>query len=493
MAHARELAGFGAILAGVTAVVAWEGTRVFDFFDMSVLMDAGWRVACGQQIYRDFYFNAGPVHPYLHALFFRLFGFGTAALLAHVAVLNAAVMAATWVAVRRELPAGTTALCTLAAGLCFYGIIAHPWYNQSACFFVVLAALCVMRLQPLDGARRAALAGFAAGVGCGLAVLTRVDFGTGASATFAIALASAGPRRGAALGGLAAGLAVGIGAVFATLPVGEFLFQMSEYVPRSRLVFWPRLVEVAGRTPSLALLAAALVARRRCGPRNDPVRTQRFWLLAGLLGTSFLTGYTSYMRLSSNCPLLATELLLLALLAGERGRRLVNVLLVGAVAAAVYLMHTHDVWAWRRSNLGADYPLKSAPMAGWLCERRMGEAVDAAVAAIATRVPRGDSLFVFPDTTVIYALAGRESWRGAPAIFLLGARESSPPPGALTERFRTQFLNQPPRWIVLHHERESPITDTARFLERLALDKFLHDRYRRVAVWNDIELLRLEP
>lgn len=501
-----DLVALPAILALVTAAVAHHATQVFDFFDMSVLMDAGYRIHCGQHPYLDFYFNAGPVHLYLHALFFRFQGFGTTALVSHVCVLNALVMAGTYAVSRRHFGSGLAALLTVLGGLCYYGIIAHPWYNQSACLWLIGGVIALEALLPLDTPARAACAGGLLGLAAALTLMTRVDFGAGAVLAFAVALAWGPPRRAAAAGlaAFALGLAAGLSAVLATLPsVAEFLFQMNEYVPRTRLLFWPRLVEVAGRTPTLLLLAAALVHRPR-RPTSPAARasSSRFALLVALLATSAFTAYTSYMRLSSNVVLLGIELYLFAVLAlgpggaayapGRRAARLgVGALLAAGIAVAAHRMHTRDVWAWRSANLEADYALRSAPLAGWRCNRRMGEAVDAAVEAIRTRVPAGDSLFVFPDTTVIYALTGRDSYRGAPAIFLLSTRESSPPAGALAERFRAHFLANPPRWILLHHETESEITHTARFLAWLRLDAFVRDRYRRVDAWNDLELLQM--
>src|SRR5260370_27407441 len=79
-------------LSAVTATVAHYALSIFNFFDMSAFMDAGYRVYIGQKIYTDFEFNAGPGHPYLHALFYALLGFNKTAILAHVSCLNTAVM-----------------------------------------------------------------------------------------------------------------------------------------------------------------------------------------------------------------------------------------------------------------------------------------------------------------------------------------------------------------------------------------------------------------
>jgi len=56
--------------------------RGLNFFDISAFTDASWRVYSGQKPYVDFMFVSGPVHLYLNAFFFFLFGIGKNAFLA---------------------------------------------------------------------------------------------------------------------------------------------------------------------------------------------------------------------------------------------------------------------------------------------------------------------------------------------------------------------------------------------------------------------------
>ena len=87
----------------VASAICHRAMSVFNFFDMSAFMDAGWRIVCGQRIYADFFFNTGPVHPYLMAAFFAVFGFTKWAILAHLALVTAVVMVTVFLLARRHL------------------------------------------------------------------------------------------------------------------------------------------------------------------------------------------------------------------------------------------------------------------------------------------------------------------------------------------------------------------------------------------------------
>ena len=72
------------ILTGNAFFLRHNAFRGFNFFDMGSFLDASWRVFKGQTPYVDFIYTTGPLHIYMNAFFFTLFGFGKKAILAHL-------------------------------------------------------------------------------------------------------------------------------------------------------------------------------------------------------------------------------------------------------------------------------------------------------------------------------------------------------------------------------------------------------------------------
>jgi hypothetical protein len=229
----------------------------------------------------------------------------------------------------------------------------------------------------------------------------------------------------------------------------------------------------------------------------------RFAMLAGLLLTSVFSAWTGSMISSANIVLVGVEVTLLAVLAsrlpggpsGSAERRVRRTAIGGLLACALVLLvsatdKTRErlVWTWRASNLDNAYTLTTPAMRGWRCNPRICEGIDRSVAWIQANVPPGDSLFVFPDATVIYGLTGHESWKKTPFIFHAG---QVPAPGPLYDEFRAHITGTPPRWIVLHNQTEVGFFHTWGLLRWLGLDTFVTSRYRPVWQWGDFTIARL--
>src|ERR1700712_4795871 len=65
------LLGFGAVVCVISLIMGRNG---FDEYDMSPMIDSGWRVLSGQSPGRDFLVTFPPAVYLLTALFFRIFG-----------------------------------------------------------------------------------------------------------------------------------------------------------------------------------------------------------------------------------------------------------------------------------------------------------------------------------------------------------------------------------------------------------------------------------
>ncbi|MBI4861608.1 MAG: hypothetical protein HY815_15300 [Candidatus Riflebacteria bacterium] len=488
-----DAAALGAVVVSVSVVVARQVPSVFDFFDMSSFLDAGYRVACGQRPYVDFIFTAGPVHLWSMAVFFSILGFTKTAVVAHVTVVNGIVMSATYGLARRSLGlVEATAVATLS-GIAFYGVVAHPWYDQTASLFVVVGVLLVDRPGSMASGRRALVTGLACGGLSGLALLSKANVGVGAIGLFALAFVGS-PRRLEALWGLLLGTVTGTIVPLIACGSGlEFVHQsLVAYSPGSRFADMERLLLTIQQCPASYLslvFLVVIVVRGAAGLDEQPVRSL---LTAGVLFASLFSAWTGSMIKGANFPLLGVEVaLILALARTDRAfapdrtagltRRAPGLLLwllaPVLIVHATTVMTRHTVWSWHGSTLQADYQLRAEPFRGWWCNGAIGEGVDLAVAWIGEHVPREDSIFVFPDATVIYGLAGRQSFRGAPFLFHV---EHMPPPGRLYDRFRLAFVRRPPRWIVLHLQSEKSFFDTALLLDWLKLDRFIAGRYRQV-------------
>jgi hypothetical protein len=493
----RDRIVLAAILASVTAVVGHQALSLYNFFDMSSFMDAGWRVARGQRPYVDFQYLAGPVHLYLHALTYLVFGFSKTAILAHVSIANAIVMIGVFLVARRrlELPLLESALVTLLAGASFYGTVAHPFYDHSSALFLILACFLCESCPPATS-RSAGLLGACCGVLAATSVMAKTNVGLGGTVTLAAVMA-VGRHPRAALAGYAAGVLAGLAAFTLTLASpADFLHDTtSAFMPTHRLANWRHLRSVVVRqVPYGYLLGVLGLVAILSGRRYLVEERARFVLVAGLLATAILMAWTSSFKPAANLPLLGVATLGVAGLARrapESARIGPGVSCAGLgvlLAIAGTQMARHGPWVWHPAGIRSDHRLATPGFEGWRCNRDVGEGVDRVVEFIRRHVPAQDSLFVFPDCTVIYGMAGRESYRKAPFLFHYGIL---PSPGRRMREFQQHFRAHPPRWFVRHRQRQVYFYDDVTLLKWLELDDLVERRYRETYRWGDFQVLRL--
>jgi 4-amino-4-deoxy-L-arabinose transferase-like glycosyltransferase len=495
------------VLTALIAITSWflDGLalKTYDFFDMSAFMDAGYRVYLGQSPYVDFFYNAGPVHLYLHAFFFTLFGFTKTAVLAHLFTVNAVVVASAYVIARKDLSFPVAAGLALLVCLSHYALIAHPWYDQNAGAFLVAALLIFELTYPKAARQWRFLAALACGCLVSLSFFTKSNVGSAGAGVFLVAfvIASCSSRDWVPLTGYLMGAAAATLAVLLTLESPEsFYFQtFIAYDTGDRLRNWRgligHLITHQYIMPTLVAIALAGLAGRAFLWRN----LLQFHFLAGFLAISLFTAWTGSML--NNSGLLGIVLLYLFVLVarfpgsdpGTPERRALLTLrglnwVLAALLCFIWYSQKGSAWHWRGSNMDTRYALTAPGFEGWNCSRGIGPGLDEAVTYIIEHVPREETLFVFPDATVAYGLTGRPSYRKAPFIFHV---EVVPPPGKPYDEFREHFLREPPQWILLHYQDEVWFFQTSRLLNWLELDGFLQTHYQKLQQWGDFALFRL--
>jgi hypothetical protein len=498
-----DIAIWLALLAGTSWFLCDLGQKTFDFFDMSAFMDAGYRVYMGQSPYVDFFYNAGPVHLYLHALFFTLFGFTKTAVLAHLCTVNAVVVTAAYVLGRRDLSRPVAAGLTLLVCLSHYGLIAHPWYDQNAGAFLVLALLLFELTFPRATGWWRLPAGFLCGALVVLSFFTKSNVGAAGMVIFFIGfvLTSYSSRDWVPLLSYVLGMLATVLVVMGTLESPQdFYFQtFVAYRPTNRLKNWKWLVGTWINhqciIPTLLLVAVAGLGGRAFLRRN----LLQIHFAAGFLLISVFTAWTGSMM--NNSALLGMVLLYLFILAARLPAaaprtpewRIAWTLrglnwLAALVLCFIWYDQRGSAWHWRASNLDAQYTLQAPGFEGWKCNEAIVKGLDEAVVYINEHVPQQETLFVFPDATIVYGLTGRPSYRKAPFIFHDG---EVPPPGKPYDDFRDRFLSHPPQWILLHHDPGAWCCHTRYLLEWLKLDGYLATCYVTHKEFGNFTLYRL--
>ncbi len=212
-------------LAGLLAILALQAARGWRYFPM-FMGDQGWylqvalRVAQGEALYRDVAWAYGPLPVVALAAAFRWLGPDAAWATALNALLAAASLGLTALALRSLLPSAQ------ALGLAAFAALAGPYvggdllrfhlytYTQAASWGAAASLAALVAALAWQRSQRVAWAAVA-GTSAGLAFLSKPEFGliaAGAIVAVLIAGRAAGRAWSAALAAAAAMLALGLGA-----------------------------------------------------------------------------------------------------------------------------------------------------------------------------------------------------------------------------------------------------------------------------------------
>lgn len=492
-----EFAALAGILALSSLALLFQARQVFDFFDMSGFLDAGYRVFRGQRPYLDFQYVAGPVHLWMHALSFALFGFTQSAVLAHLLAVNAAATLAVYALSRDRVPVPLALAVSAVSSITFAIPIAHPWYDQNA-YLWFLAALALLPVKGRALPARSA----AAGALVVLSIFTKTNIG-GAAALAVAGVILCGPSPLRMIAAYAGGMLAALLLLTRFFDVHAFVDQtLLAYRPESRLHALPvMLFHAAVSTPYGATALGGAVVLAKAGLPWLRAHQPEWAILLGVLFTGTVGLVTGSMRPHANFALAGAALALLCAVGWEVIRRpsvtrvrpatvaawmaCSAVLMAGVLGLSVW--RAGFAWTWNPYSTDRSYELKTESFRGWNAHPRLGEGTDLAVQAVRDRVPASASLLILPHGTWIYGLAGRMPYAPAPFLFHEG---KMPPPGRWREEVRRAWMEHPPDWILLHGYSKIDFSTSATVMRDLGLGDWLARGYRIDRSWDRWRLLR---
>ncbi len=504
----RDLVAIACITLLASVVEISRTMANFDIFDASGFLDVFYRVASGQKLYTDFFYNAGPVHPYIGAFLFLVFGAGKYAVMANAVLLCAFIVVLSYSLAREQFGVIASAALSSLAALYFVGPMARPNYDHHAWAFA-LTAIFLLRVKFSDKPRlNASLRGLCSGALLGLSVLAKTNIGAMSGVVAAgVLLMLAEPAR--ALFWLSLGFFIVVNLIFIALGtpfdfINNCFFQ---YTPLNRLSDWSKLTDVLHTSPFVPFVFMTAALAGLGGKSYLRSNLRDFSILLGLSLIAIFSTYTGSMIPDLNAFSLGLEFVLLFTLIarlprGPKGsvahRLYGNGLLVasvfGLLTFATGIEKTWHLYFWqsRLSDFSRnDYQIRALPLRGWSCQRQSCEPMDEAVDYLNAHVEKSDSLFVFPDLTVVYLLTGHESYRHAPFQFVLNLL---PSPGKDAIQFLNHFDQNRPKWILLHDAVYGPVNvpiNTGLQLKSLLLDQYFNNNYSKVWSSKNISILKL--
>lgn len=480
------------VLAGNAFFLHFNAFRIFNLFDMGCMMDGGWRIFTGQEPYKDFIFITGPLHLYLLAFLFWIFGFGKTAIWAYLVLTHSIVIIVTFLIGRRFLSLSVLCLVTLLSVTCFNWPFSHPWYDQLAHLFGILGAGALMLNTPLNNTRKSFLFGLFCGLMALLSFMSKTNIGTAYLIAFFVTFLFS-PFRRRTLPGYLLGVLSGLVLMFVF-----FIHSPLAYMDQS-LITWGQN-QSSRRFGELIVnpnwlynhhywLIALLVLLNRPWRLGREVR-ERLALFLTLVFVAIISNLTSSSLHEANAPLmgifmaLAFSLVISGPPASPKLRRFTVAILVmiSLAFAAINTKYGIELKIWNQG--GEKIALKNGPLKGWLFKKTDGEALDGIIEYVNAKVPENEALLVLTDLQILYASTGRESFKGIPHNFLPG---DLPAQGKQLQTVRENILNNLPEWIVTHHKETSFVTPLLHYLD---ITDVLNREYRPVYTHHNYIVLR---
>lgn len=216
------------LAAGTAAVVVWQNSRLAVLWDFSYILENASRIAAGDIPYRDFPFPYAPLTFVVQAWIIRLFGHSYALHIAYAAIAAAMATALTYMLVRIQGNAPSTAAILSAplVVLGIYCIFPHPFYDPDACL-VILAVLALFVTTRSPAARF--LAGFLAVVP--LFVKQNIGLAFVGAAIVLLLIARDWP----AIAGILTAVAAGAAAISATAGMHNYIQWTIRFAAQRRL------------------------------------------------------------------------------------------------------------------------------------------------------------------------------------------------------------------------------------------------------------------
>lgn len=498
-----HLLGIGTALFCNAIFLNFNVFRGFNFFDMGSFLDASWRVYKWQTPYVDFIYISGPVHLYMNAFFFFIFGFGKMAVLAHLLTVSSVIIVVTYFIARKGTNVFFASLIALLSGACFYWPISHPWYDQSAHLWGILAVALIVDQLPIQKSKHKTRYAILSGILTALSFLAKSNIGFAYGIVFVVLFCNARDFRSLPV--------FIITAVLSTITILIWVAPIPLYFDQAFLQNGVAVQNVSFQTRRITYLLTPInwfrgfywtlgaVIIWSCGQFIKKL-PQEFILFFGVLFVALFSMLTGSMLHESNIPLLGLSCALGVRLNQKvkllfrrnpnfsevKYRRTILVFFVLVIAfliqSTVYGFELRP-WTYAGNPIG-DYAVKSTPFTGWMCQHEDGEDLDNMVNFIKENIPQNQSLLVLTDMQILYSLTGRDSYRGVPFNFF---EKAAPAPGRQLEQVRWNILSHPPDWIITHRFQRSFVTFLVHYLK---LRDFIIEHYEPVKKWNNYAILK---
>ena len=487
------LAGFLTLNALALRFLAMQR---FDPVDYAGFLDAGWRVLNGQKLYSDFIFHAGPVFPYVSALFFKLFGFNKIAILAQLILTNAAAIFLVYAIFRRRIPFNALLLvtaCTLAG---FHWIYPFPFYTQLA-FLWGLSGLAVLVFVLNSGQARHSFFGF---LFCG--VMTVVTYMTKqtegvffGSVYFGLLWVARHKKAGGA--GFVAGFSVVVLAfawVISDLDLfwlNTAVYPMNEKYRFARLInplsylqnfYWPVLLVVVPQALRYGLKLRQelffLIGSAAIGVAAFIMGSLKSVIFAPLFG--FCLGFSFLMlgKMEGRAVVLSRRFLW-----GLGGVFILYaVIFCGGIALSKFRIGGEMMFD---VNVPNSYTLQTPGLSGWKTPPNFGADLDSIVAHVQEHIPKDDVLLALRPWVIVYGLTGRKSIRGMETLDMT-FKDDAP----FYQMLRKQIVDNPPDWILTYKHPKAPQLLMNTTTRQLKLDRWIFENYALVEHWHYAVLFR---
>jgi len=480
--------------------------RSFNFIDMGCLLDSAWRVHRGQLPYIDFIFIAGPIHLYLQAFFYALFGFGKASILAHLVAVSSIVIIVSFLITHKRTPLMITWVTTFFSAVSFYWLMSHPWYDQTAHLWGILGiGLLALRI-PLTSARSAFSSGVVTGILVVFSIMSKTNIGIGYGAVFLVVLALS-PQRAYAVGGYVAGGLVATCFMAWTVQSPKLFMEQGYMYGKTQRQRIMELFYLRGWMRNYYTVPVLIVALEAALYRV--VRLQYLSLFFGVSWLGLYSGLTGSMTRECNIPLLGISIALAfvtiykmkkesKLSAQRTVRRLgsagvVALFMVTLYFTAVSIKRSVDlkVWAFSGRDPIGEYSIKAEPLKGWKCHEEIGRCLDDFAVIIEEHIPKNETLLILTNMMILYPLTNRDSYRNIP--YVLSTFDNI---GLSEGRTRAAILNNPPDWIIAQWMALPggiSVSGSNYLFERLDIWDFIQSSYRKAVEVGPFILLKRTP
>ncbi len=499
------------ILIGNAVFLNYNAFRGFNTYDMGWLMDGSWRIYRGQRPYLDFIYHGGVLFLYLNAFFFQLFSPGKLAVLSHLIVVHSVVICAVFLMLQNKVPLRIQFLVVLLTVPSFYWSVSHPWHDQTAHLWGILAMTYLVRNSPLLDTKTAGYAGLIAGIMAIFSFLSKSNIGVGYGIVFGGVFMISDRRRETILGYF---LGISIGMLLALLLIGHpkefleqtFLHTQAVLKERSSLFFvsakwlinyyWIPFLVVFAQT--LLLFLPLPVNQEKSKTISWQQNKELLILFAGTTGIGIYAILSGAMVPQANNFLWGIQMALAFIYVYRLKNQVISswstmlhrictrlLILISIFLTGIAIKYGLELKAWTYipGNPIGNYALKTPPLNGWMFDEGKGKPLDAMCAYIRENVPPQDSLLNLSDMYVLYALTGRDSYHGIPTVFW---RKSIPAEGQQVEQVRTHILQNQPQWLIIDS------FSSRMELDYLQLNKWAEDCYAPIFKTGDYELLQLK-